>query len=266
MPNYSYVGMTARALRQSPFGNFIAFPLEIMRTSNNIITRSIDDITSGIPQIEALGYKRLASFGATVVGVPTAIVGAAKAYHDVDDEEMKALRRVVPEWSKNSTLVPMGRDKNGYLKYIDFSYSNAYDTVIRPVMAVYGGLSQADADNKSLKAGLAAGMADSMSEILKPYATESIYTEALIDSTFRRGVGRGGRKIWSEEDDFGVRTYKGIAHIAKSLAPGSLSQFKRLAQSATGVSDDYGRSFNLSDEIHGLYGMRVINSDPRTSS
>jgi hypothetical protein len=262
VPNYGYVGMTARALRQSPFGNFIAFPLEIMRTSNNIITRSIDDMTSGIPQIEKLGYKRLASFGATAVGVPTAIVGAAKAYHDVDDEEMKALRRVVPEWSKNSTLVPMGRDKNGYLKYIDFSYSNAYDTVIRPVMAVYGGLSQANADNKSLKAGLAAGMADSMSEILKPYATESIYTEALIDSTFRRGVGRGGRKIWSEEDDFGVRAFKGISHIAKSLAPGSLSQFKRLAQSTTGVSDDYGRSFNLSDEIHGLYGMRVINSDP----
>jgi hypothetical protein len=155
-----------------------------------------------------------------------------------------------------------GRDKNGYLKYIDFSYSNAYDTVIRPVMAVYGGLSQANADNKSLKAGLAAGMADSMSEILKPYATESIYTEALLDSVIRRGVGRGGRKIWSEEDDFGVRAFKGISHIAKSLAPGSLSQFKRLAQSTTGVSDDYGRSFNLSDEIHGLYGMRVINSDP----
>ncbi len=27
MPNYGYVGMTARALRQSPFGNFIAFPI-----------------------------------------------------------------------------------------------------------------------------------------------------------------------------------------------------------------------------------------------
>ena len=28
VPNYNYVGATARALRQSPFGNFIAFPLE----------------------------------------------------------------------------------------------------------------------------------------------------------------------------------------------------------------------------------------------
>jgi hypothetical protein len=37
VPNYGYVGRTAKALRQSPFGNFIAFPLEIMRTGNNIL-------------------------------------------------------------------------------------------------------------------------------------------------------------------------------------------------------------------------------------
>ena len=262
VPNYGYVGKTARALRQSPFGNFIAFPIEIMRTGNNILQRSLDDIATGIPEIQGLGYKRLASFGATVVGVPAAVVGTAKAYHDVDSEEMNALRRIVPEWSKNSTLVPMGRDKNGYLKYIDFSYSNAYDTLIRPVMAVYRGLAESGENQKPLTAALGHGMMDSMTEILKPYATESIYTEALIDSVFRLGVGKGGRRVWSPEDDFGQKLFKGVSHVASSLAPGSLSQFKRLAQSATGVSDDYGRSFNLSDEIHGLYGMRVINSDP----
>jgi hypothetical protein len=262
VPNYGYVGRTARALRQSPFGNFIAFPLEIMRTGNNILTRSIDDISSGIPEIQKLGYKRLTSFGATVVGVPAAVVGTAKAYHDVDDEEMKALKRVVPEWSKNSSLVPMGRDKNGYLQYIDFSYANPYDSLVRPVMSIFQGLSESGENKKSLAQGLGSGMMESMSEILKPYATESIYTEALIDSIFRRGIGRGGKKIWSPEDDFGVRAFKGISHIANSLAPGSLSQFKRLAQSASGVSDEYGKTFDLSKEIHGLYGMRVISSDP----
>jgi len=262
VPNYGYVGKTARALRQSPFGNFIAFPIEIMRTGNNILQRSIDDIASGIPEIQKLGYKRLSSFGATVVGVPAAMVGAGKAYHDVDDKEMDALRRIVPEWSKNSTLIPMGRDKNGYLQYIDFSYSNAYDTLIRPVMAVYRGLAESGENEKPLTAALGSGMMDSMSEILKPYATESIYTEALIDAVFRLGVGKGGRRVWSEEDDFGQKLFKGVSHVATSLTPGSLSQFKRLAQSATGVTDDYGRSFNLSDEIHGLYGMRVMNSDP----
>ena len=48
VPNYEFIGRTAKALRQSPFGNFIAFPLEIMRTGNNIMTQSIDEITSGV--------------------------------------------------------------------------------------------------------------------------------------------------------------------------------------------------------------------------
>ena len=70
VPNYAYIGRTGRALRQTPFGNFIAFPLEIMRTGHNILQQSIDEITSGIPELVGLGYKRLFSFGATVGGVP----------------------------------------------------------------------------------------------------------------------------------------------------------------------------------------------------
>ena len=40
----------------------------------------------------------------TVGGVPYALAETFKAKNDVSDEEMQALRRIVPEWSKNSTL------------------------------------------------------------------------------------------------------------------------------------------------------------------
>ena len=33
---------------KSPFGNFIAFPIEIMRTGNHIYTQAIDEMTTGI--------------------------------------------------------------------------------------------------------------------------------------------------------------------------------------------------------------------------
>lgn len=59
-----------------------------------------------------------------------------KAKNDVTDKEMQALRKFVPEWSENSTLLPTGRDEDGNLKYIDFSYMNAYDTLIRPFNAI----------------------------------------------------------------------------------------------------------------------------------
>jgi hypothetical protein len=274
VPNYAYVGRTGRALRQTPFGNFIAFPIEIMRTGNNIYTQAIDEMTTGIgkgtwdnPEFKELyqmGLKRLFSFGATTVGVPSSLVATAKAYHDVDDEEMGALRRVVPEWSKNSTLIPMGRDENGYLKYIDFSYSNAYDTLIRPFNAIVTALGENEGRDSLMKA-LGTGMEDSFSELMKPYATESIYTEALLDAVIRRGVGRGGRKIWNDEDDWGVRTGKSILHLGRALEPGTWRQFARIGRAATGTTDKYGRLHKIEDEIHSLYGMRIINSDPENS-
>jgi len=273
VPNYGYVGRTARALRQSPFGNFIAFPLEIMRTGNNVYTTAIDEITSGIgkgtldnpeiPGLMKLGLKRLFSFGMTVGGVPYTLAQTYKAKNNVSDEEMNALRRIVPEWSKNSTLLPVGRDENGYLKYIDFSYSNAYDTLTRPFRAVVNSLSADGANKESLMKALGTGMTDALSEVLKPYATESIYTEALIDSTIRKGVGRNGRKVWDDADDTGIKMLKGTVHVAKSLAPGSISQFKRIERAVRGKADKkYGETFELKDELPGLAGFRTINSNP----
>jgi hypothetical protein len=109
-------------------------------------------------------------------------------------------------------------------------------------------------------------MSDSLYELMEPFASESIYTEALLDSTIRRGIGRGGRRVWSEEDDFGVRAFKGIGHIAKSLAPGSIAQFKRLERATRGLADKkYGQTFELQDELPGLFGFRSIQSDPERS-
>ena len=276
VPNYGYVGRTAKALRQSPFGNFIAFPLEILRTGNNILTGSIDDITAGIgkgtitnpeiPDLLNLGLKRLTSFGITVGGVPYALTETFKAKNDVSNEEMQALRKIVPEWSQNSTLIPTGRNEKGYLKYVDFSYSNAYDVLSRPFRSVMNSLAQGETTKDSLMKSLGTGMGDSLYEILEPFASESIYTEALLDSTIRRGVGRGGRRVWSPEDDFGVRAFKGITHVANSLMPGSISQFKRLERATRGKADKkYGQTFELQDELPGLFGFRSIQSDPERS-
>jgi hypothetical protein len=160
---------------------------------------------------------------------------AFKAKNDVTNEEMNALRRVgVPEWSKNSTLLVTGKNEKGYPKYIDFSYSNAYDSLIRPFNAIVNSISNGVENKESLMKSLGEGMMDSMNELLKPYATESIFTEALIDSTFRRGYGREGKRIWNDNDETMVKIGKGVLHIAETFKPGSYDQIKRLGQAATG--------------------------------
>jgi len=262
VPNYEYIGRTAKALRQSPFGNFIAFPLEIMRTGNNIIEQSIDEITSGIPQLRNLGLRRLLSFGTTVGGIPYTMAEVFKAKNNVSDEEMEALRRFVPEWSKNSTLLPTGRDEKGNLKYIDFSYSNAYDFLIRPYQSVVNAISETDGSNESLKAALGKGLTDGVVEIMEPFTSESIFIEGLVDSTIRRGIGKDGRRVWKEQDDPLVKVGKGIFHVGETLTPGSISQLKRIGQAATGKTSKYGELYNLEDELPGLFGYRSITSDP----
>jgi len=264
VPNYAYVGRFGRALRMSPFGNFIAFPLEIMRTGSNVVDTAIKEMSSNIPSIKKLGQKRLASFAITVGGVPQAFKQTMMAIHDVDNKEMESLRRVVPEWSKNSTLVPMGRDKNGYLKYVDFSYSNAYDFLLRPIQAVSNAVNEGKEDGISLKAALGDGLQDGMRELLEPFASESILSEAVIDSVIRGGVGKDGRRVWRDEDEPFTKMIKAVGHIGKQVVPmgSTFKQLERLSLAARDKTDEYGRTFNLSDEIPGLWGFRAVKSDP----
>ena len=83
-----------------------------MRTSANILKRTFDDINfvdeaAGTAPLRALGFQRLFGFGLTAVALPYGTVEAAKAIYDVSGAEMDALKRFVPEWSKNSTLIPI---------------------------------------------------------------------------------------------------------------------------------------------------------------
>ena len=147
VPNYDYVNDFVKDLRQLPFGNFVSFPAEIYRTGYNILNQAWKEIFTThtladgrvVTPFRSIGMKRMFGLASTVVGVPYGTVEAFKAIHDVTEEEMAALRRFVPEWSKNSTLVPI-RGEDGKLKYIDFSHANAYDTIIRPINSMIVGV------------------------------------------------------------------------------------------------------------------------------
>ena len=262
VPNYAYIGRAGRALRLSPFGNFIAFPLEILRTGNNIITQGIKEINSGVPELIKLGHKRLISFGATVGAIPNALRETGKALNNVTEDEMEALKRFVPEWSENSTLIPVGRDKNGYLKYLDFSYSNAYDVLTRPVQAVYNAIAQGANSEESMKEAAGKGMMTAAKELLRPFAEESIFTQALTESVFGRGVGKNGSIIYSSDDDTFIKIRKSIAHVAESFKPGTYDQLKRVSKTMLGQSDKYGKTFEIKDELYGLLGYRPLTVDP----
>ena len=274
VPNYDYVNDFVKDLRQLPFGNFVSFPAEIYRTGYNILNQSWKEIFTPhtlddgriVYPLRNIGMKRLFGMAATTVGVPYGTVEAFKAIHDVTEEEMSALRRFVPDWSKNSTLVPI-RDEDGTLKYIDFSHANAYDTLIRPINTMMLGVQKGLEEEEVFKNTFLA-MIDATKETASPFVSESIWTQGLLDVA--PILGRGGRtpegrRLWTDQTPWGEAFYAGIKHLGATVVPGSAPAIGRMFGALNETVDEYGRSYEFLDEALGVAGMRVVDVDPARS-
>ena len=274
VPNYDYVNDFVKDLRQLPFGNFVSFPAEIYRTGYNIMNQAWKEIFTThtladgrvVTPFRSIGMKRLFGLASTVVGVPYGTVEAFKAIHDVTDEEMSALRRFVPEWSKNSTLVPIRAD-DGTLKYIDFSHANAYDTLIRPINTLMLGVQKGIEEQEVFKNTFTA-LVDATKETASPFVSESIWTQGLMDVA--PILGRGGRtlegrRLWTDETPWGDAFVAGIKHLGATVVPGSLPALGRMGNALSETVDEYGRSYEFLDEALGVAGLRVVDVDPARS-
>ena len=274
VPNYDYVNDFVKDLRQLPFGNFVSFPAEIYRTGYNIMNQAWKEIFTThtladgrvVTPFRGIGMKRMFGLASTVVGVPYGTVEAFKAIHDVTDEEMSALRRFVPEWSKNSTLVPIRAD-DGTLKYIDFSHANAYDTLIRPINTLMLGVQKGIEEQEVFKNTFTA-LVDATKETASPFVSESIWTQGLMDVA--PILGRGGRtlegrRLWTDETPWGDAFYAGLKHLGATVVPGSLPALGRMNNAISETVDEYGRSYEFLDEALGVAGLRVVDVDPARS-
>ena len=81
---------------------------------------------------------------------------------------MEALKRFVPKWSKNSTLLPIRTD-DGKMKYVDFSHANAYDLMIRPFNTVINAAVRGAQDDARLKDEIDLGVFEAARELGEPF-------------------------------------------------------------------------------------------------
>ena len=279
VPNYDYVSGFIKNLRGLPFGNFVSFPAEIIRTGFNIVKQSIDEMVNpatGKISVDSptfsIGLNRAINSFMTFAGVPYGLYEGMKALHDVSEDEMKALRKIVPSWSKNSVLLPMGRNDKGHLQYIDFSHANAYDTLIRPVQTVINSVTQGEQDAEKLTSSLLRGSVESAFETMQPFVSESIFFEAFNDILSRGGVSKTGKRVFDLDESVGDKIYKSMLHIAQTQIPGSGPQLLRLLRTQADEESDiikqfdkYGQDYMFNNEIFGLFGYRVVESNPDRS-
>jgi hypothetical protein len=294
VPNYAYVGDVVKTSRLLPIGNFMSFPSEIIRTSANIaqqglremrhqlgegavsikgsnltptVTEILKDGTERVVRNSShvdgsfgTGFKRLMGMATTLTGVPIAVTEGAKALYDVTSEEIDAMRRFVPEWSKNSTLVPV-RSDDGELRYVDFSKSNAYDVMARPFRTIINNLIDGDKNDETILKSFSDGVAEATGEIMDPFISESIFTEAMFDLTLRNGRTDDGRLLYTDQTSAGDKLAIQFNHLSKAILPNKIP-YERLASAAMGTVTERGEELNIGPELAGFMGLRAIKIDP----
>ena len=279
VPNYAYVSDFVKGIRQYPVGNFVSFPAEMMRTSTNIVETALNEISfkiklpSGaiVKPFASIGKQRLRGMVLTTAVVPTSLALGAQMLYDVSKDEIEALKRYVPSWSKNSTIVPI-RNEDGSLSYIDFSRMNAYDLLLKPIQGVINAVEEGKTDNKGIMGYFIKGLAEATKDIAAPFVESALWTEALQDIAptmllGRGGLDAGGRRIWNPNDSEGNILSAKIKHLLEAVAPFNASQVNRLIRSSFPEGneirfDKYGREYELGKELAGMVGLRPIDVDP----
>lgn len=246
-PTYSMVGRMIQKLRRFPLvGTFVSFPAEIIRTSFNILKYAKEDMAYS----KELGMRRIAGI-AMVSGFAYAAQALAMSLTGTDDHDEEALRDLAPPWSKNSNIIPMGRDKNGSLIYIDMSFLDPYNYFKRPLNAILRGQ---PIDETAYEIGR---------EILTPFFGQDIAFGAISD-------------IWQNKKDSGGQVFNpndsalnigvDIAnHLRKNLQPGIVSNMERMTYALTGHKSTSGQTNTVAEELAALAGFRASRVNPKVA-
>ena len=276
IPTYSKVPTIIKNIRNLPLGNFVAFPAEILRTSAHLIEIGARELTSTNPFIRQMGARRLVGAASVFGGTGAIISEAAEKITGVTSDKMEAFQRsVAPSYQKNSTLIPLTEsDDKGNFKYFNFSYTNPYDSMIRPINAVLNAFGNGSLTNQNVSQIVYNALIyDSLTEtpgafteFFDPFISESIGAGAIADLTIRNGKTKEGRTIYYEQDNAMEVIDASLGHLLAQLEPGASRSARRVWKGVTETFTDYGTTYDSATEIVALMsGLRVEEAKPMDS-
>ena len=276
IPTYSKVPAIIKNIRNLPLGNFVAFPAEILRTSAHLLTIGARELTSTNPFIRQMGARRLVGSAAVFGGTGKIIESAAKKITGVDSEKMEAFQRSIgPDYQKNSNLIPLTQaDKKGNFKYFNFSYTNPYDSMLRPINAILNAYGNGKLTNQSVDQIVYNALfydnlnnaPGALTEFFSPFISESIGASAIADLTLRNGRTKQGKTIFYENDTFFEKLDSSFGHLIGQLEPGGSRSARRVWKGVTQDFTDYGTTYDSATELVALMsGLRVEEAKPLDS-
>ena len=222
-PTYSRIPEIVKKLKFLPFlGNFTAFPAEIVRNTSNTLSRSIKELASSNVEFQKIGMRRLTGALTTTVGLPVGLTKAGLALTGSDEEQLNAYKRsFAAPWEKNATLIPTSTDAQGNITgFINYSYTNPYDYLQRPVQALFNAYADGERNEANLVKTTLNSSIDMIGEMAEPFLSFSIGSNAVLEA--KAGKTSTGKIIYNESDLLGDKIEKSMIHVFNSIAPTSL--------------------------------------------
>ena len=278
-PTYSRVPALVKLLKFIPFiGNFTAFPAEIFRNMGNTLQRSIKELASSNPELQKIGMRRITAALGTTVALPAGLVETGKLLTGAEQEQIDAYKRsFAAPWEKTATMIPTETDSAGNITgFINYSYTNPYDFLQRPVQAVFNAISEGDRNEASLMSIATNSTADAIGEMAEPFFSTSLGFNAFVEA--KEGRTETGKIIYNESDMLGERSIKQFIHVFNSIAPTALPVsfevdadgtqivpkdfITSVASLATGKKDfisPKGRSINVAENLTAAFtGLKTV--------
>lgn len=260
---YSDTYGAVKALKKVPFiAPFISFTSEVIRNSINLVRLARNEIRegkrTGNKELERNGWNRVTGM-ATGWGGTFALTALSRALVGITPEEEDDLRRLLPDWQKNSQLLFLGKS-NGKIQFVDISFSDPSNYLKRPVIALTTALWE---DDKTFNERIGNGVSEAVMELAKPFISEQLFSGAVMDVMRNRDAS--GREIVNWQDTpFNIA--KGITgHIGQVFLPGTLDTVGRVYKGWTGEVSDSGRSYDFGIELTAAFGIRPSEVDVRQS-
>lgn len=245
-PTYSRVPRAVRALRRFPaVGTFVSFPAEVVRTGFNTLELAAKELKD--PALRAIGAQRAVGIVLAGAAVPTMAI-ASRHMLGLTEDDTESLRRFMPPWARNSNLFFLQRPEAGKVEYIDLSYTDPYNYLRKPAIALLRGEDWKES------------LWEATVEMAQPFFGEDVLFEKVTD--VRRNKKRAGGNVFNPQDAWTDQQMDKLAHLWGAFEPGAVTSGRRIAKAAKGEVSNTGRSYDLDNELLALgTGFRVQEVD-----
>ena len=237
-PTYSLSSAALKALSKTPAaGSFVMFTAQMWKTRMAIIKEAAAEIKEGQrtnnPKLKRLGQKRIAGLLLSSLAIPAA-AATLKYRMGWDDDEDKALARLLPSYETNNSRFYFSSDKKNPV-YMDLAFIDPSSQFHKMAIAAMRG------EDLSEKFG------DFLKEGYDPFLSPEIFTQRLIElSQNRDQYGRAiAQEHYSDARKIGAKMWHGL----EMLLPGYSKTAVNLYKGAIGYQTDYGKVYNLTNEL-----------------